>query len=76
MFGLEAGVDAELEILEELGPIVAVNLDGSVAPEGAGLDRGGSVGGAAREVCPSTTPFLRFLLSGRARTSSALRLLF
>ena len=76
MLGLETGVDAELESLEELGPIVAVDLDGSVAPEGAGLDGRASVGGAAREVCPSATPFLTFLLSGRARPSSALRLLF
>ena len=76
MFGLEASVEAELESLEGLGPIVAVDLDGSVAPEDADLDRRGSVGGAARDFCPSTMPFLRFLLSGRARTSSALRLLF
>ena len=75
MFGLEVRYDAELEGLVELGPVVAADLDGRVAPEDAGLDRRGSVRSAAREVCPSTTPFLRFLLSGRARTSSALRLL-
>ena len=75
MFGLGVSVEAELESLEGLGPIEAVDLDGSVAPDNAGLDRRGSIGGAAREFCPST-PFLRFLFSGRARTSSALRLLF
>ena len=76
MFGLEASVEAEVESLEGLGAIVAVDLDGSVIPEDADLDKRGSVEGAVRDFCPSTTPFLRFLLSGRARTSSALRLLF
>ena len=76
MFGLGVSVEAELESLEGLGPIAAVDLDGNVAPKDAGFDRRGSVGGAPREFCPSTTPFLRFLLSGRAKTSSALRLLF